>query len=260
MHAMGQFPLQFNEQLILENIHETVIISDASCHIRWMNAKAVETLEPLIKMYGISSCEELIGMHMDTFHTNPHHQHAILTSLTSTHRARINIKDTYIAETVIHPIDSQDGKRHGYLLMLLDVTRQAEAEQEREQLIKELSTPFLKVWDEIIAVPIVGKMNIERGRKLMEAILTASVKEQVRYVLIDLSSLTSLDEDNGHYINMIHEGLRLIGTTCIIVGISSQMAISLVHSDYNWKTFSTVRQSIAYILELEGKTIAPIGQ
>ena len=71
-------------------------------------------------------------------------------------------------------------------------------------------------------MPITGKMDIERGKKLTETVLEAVVKEQARYLLIDLSSLHSLDEEHGYYINTLHDALRLIGTTCLIVGLSSK--------------------------------------
>lgn len=107
-------------------------------------------------------------------------------------------------------------------------------------------------------MPITGKMDIERGKKLTETVLEAVVKEQARYLLIDLSSLHSLDEEHGYYINTLHDALRLIGTTCLIVGLSSKMALSLVDSQFNWRTFSTVQQSISYILEKKNCRIAPI--
>ena len=258
MNGIGRLPQKLNGHLILENIQETMIIADKDYRVQWMNARAIETLQPVLPIYQLSRIEELIGKHMDFFHSNSEEAEKLLTSLHTTYRTRITIGSQYVAEAVIHPIDTKDGERYGYLLMLLDFTDQAEAELEKERLIEDLSTPLLKIWDEVLAVPITGKMDIERGKKLTETVLEAVVKEQARYLLIDLSSLHSLDEEHGYYINTLHDALRLIGTTCLIVGLSSKMALSLVDSQFNWRTFSTVQQSISYILEKKNCRIAPI--
>ncbi|WP_110113301.1 STAS domain-containing protein [Bacillus sp. CGMCC 1.16541] len=258
MQAIGQLPLKLNGHSILENIQETIIVADLHYRIQWLNSTAVDTLAPLFQLYGVQDITDVIGLNMDMFHSSPHHQQKIMKSLESTHRARINIKELYVAETVIHPIYNESGEKQAYLLMLLDVTKQAKREQEKEQIIEDLSLPLLKVWDEILALPIVGKLDHSRSTKLAEKALQECVKERARYFLIDLSSLKTMDDDSGHYINIIHEALRLIGTTCLIVGISADMAQSIVNLDYQWKTFGNVRQGIAYILKEEGKTITSI--
>lgn len=255
MDAIGHLPTRLNGQFVLEGIQETIMVADLDYRIQWLNSTAVEQLGPLFKLYGIEHVEDVIGMSMDVFHAAPAYQQHIMEGLETTHRARINIKDQYVAETVIHPIYDENGKKSAYLLMLLDVTTQANAEKEREKIIEELSTPILKIWDNILAVPIVGKMDETRGTKLAEKVLEECVKERARYFLIDLSSLKEMNDHTVYHINNIHEALRLIGTRCLIVGISAEMALSLVNYDYHWTTFASVRQSIAYILQEEGKVI-----
>jgi rsbT co-antagonist protein RsbR len=237
MDAIGRLPIHLNGQFVLEGIQETIMVADLDYRIQWLNSTAVEQLGPLFKLYGVENVKDAIGMSMDMFHAAPSHQQYIMKSLETTHRARINIKDQYVAETIIHPIYDENGEKRAYLLMLLDVTTQANAEKEREKIIEELSTPILKIWDNILAVPIVGKMDETRGTKLAEKVLE------------ECSTFPS---------TIHHEALRLIGTKFLIVGISAEMALSLVHYDYNWTTFASVRQSIACILQEEGKEIVDI--
>lgn len=257
MKGIGHFPFELNSQLMLEGIQETIMVADLDYRIQWLNSTAVKQLGPLFKLYGVTQPENAIGMSMDMFHTSPAHQQRLMSALETTHRARITIKDQYVAETIIHPI-YEDGEKRGYLLMLLDVTTQANAEKEREKIIEELSTPILKIWDSVLAVPIVGKIDELRGKKLTEKVLEECVKERARHFLIDLSSLKEMNDHIAYHINNIHEALRLIGTKCVIVGISAEMALSLVNYDYHWKTFASVRQSIAYILKEEGKEITDV--
>lgn len=258
MDAIGRLPIHLNGQFVLEGIQETIMVADLEYRIQWLNSTAVVQLGPLFKLYGVENVKDAIGMSMDTFHAAPSYQQHIMEDLETTHRARISIKDQYVAETIIHPIYDENGDKQAYLLMLLDVTTQAKAEREREKIIEELSTPILKIWDHILSVPIVGKMDDSRGTKLAEKVLEECVKERARYFLIDLSSLKEMNDHIAHHINNIYEALRLIGTRCLIVGISAEMALSLVNFDYNWTTFASVRQSIAYILQEEGKEIVDV--
>ncbi|MEW4282628.1 STAS domain-containing protein [Priestia koreensis] len=249
MESIGTFPKHLSSYTILEGIQETIIIADIHYRIQWMNSKAVEILGPLMKLYGINDIHDVLGQSMDLFHSAPEHQQHMMQELHSTHRARITIKQRYVAETVIHPVYNENGDKQAYLLMLLDVTNQAKQAERNQAIIDELSTPLLKIWHDILALPIVGSLDDVRGKKLAERVLEACVKEGARYFLIDLSSLKELDDHSGYHIHIMAEALRLIGTRCLIVGISPELVQSLVQYDYRWTTFSTVQQCIAYIMK-----------
>lgn len=247
--SIGKIPDNVAIKDILESIDETILLADLEFRVVWMNNTAISTLGPLLKLYGINDDSEVIGKHMDFFHTNPDHQNRMMSTLHKTHRTQITIKDQYIAETVITPYCDKGKEKKGYLLMLLDVTKKAQQDKERERMIDMLSSPIMKIWDHILAIPIIGNLTTERADRLIETILTNCVKERAEYFLLDLSSLSKIDEDSGYYIDKIAKSLRLVGTECLIVGVSPSLALSITKSHYCWNTFSHFQQAINEILK-----------
>lgn len=250
--SIGYVPADIEFTDILEHIDETIIIADLSHTITWMNDAAVKILGPLYPLFGIAENEGLIGKHMDFFHSHPAHQKQIMHELNHTHRTVITIKNTYVAETVIAPIYNKQQVKQGYILMLLDVTEKAQQEKEKEQIIALLSTPILKIWDSVLAIPIIGNLTNERADRLLETILKKCVEERAEYFLLDLSSLSKIDESSGYHINKIGQSLRLIGTECFVVGVSPSLASSISQSNVHWKTFSHVQQAIQEIMTRRG--------
>ncbi|WP_108671471.1 STAS domain-containing protein [Peribacillus acanthi] len=246
--SIGKLPNNLMLENVLEVIDETILVADLEFRLVWMNSAAIRTLNPLMELYGIKNDENILGKHMDFFHKKPKHQNRIMENLSHSHRTRISIKDRYFAETVITPIFDHEEVKQGYLLMLLDVTEKAKQEKEREKMIDLLSTPIMKLWDYILAAPIVGVLNDDRAERLTYKVLENCVKERAEYFLLDVSSLNEIDTNTGHYINKICQSLRLIGTKCFIVGVTPQLALSIANHHYEWKTFSHVQNALIEIL------------
>ncbi|MFC7371368.1 hypothetical protein ACFQPF_06750 [Fictibacillus iocasae] len=114
---------------VLDSIGENIIIADKSFTIRWMNAYAARLFEVVVPLYGLSSPEDLIGMSMDRFHKQPSYQQHIMENLTEGHRARIKIKDRFVADIVVTTIKNEINEIEGYVVMLMDVTTKAEEER-----------------------------------------------------------------------------------------------------------------------------------
>ncbi|WP_163100884.1 STAS domain-containing protein [Peribacillus alkalitolerans] len=253
--SIGNLPNNLLLENVLEVIDESILVADLEFRLVWMNSTAIQTLGPLMKLFGIKDGENILGKHMDFFHKNPHHQHRIMESLSHSHRTRISIKDQYYAETVITPIFDPQKIKQGYLMMLVDVTEKAQEEKEREKMIDLLSTPIMKLWDYVLAAPIVGILNDDRAERLTHTVLQNCVKERAEFFLLDVSSLNEIDTNTGHYINKICQTLRLIGTKCYIVGVSPQLAQSISNHHYQWKTFSHVQNALIEVLPFSDKII-----
>ncbi len=254
--SIGNMLEEIIAEHLLESIAETIIVADKDYKITWMNTTAATNLQPLLKLYGLNDSKDAIGITMDFFHKHVKDAREIMSSLTESYRTRITIKNRFVAETVISPIWSNHELK-GYILMLLDITTQALLEHERSKLIKELSTPLLKIWDGVLALPLVGSLDHDRADVLVEFVLNRTVEEKAEYVLIDLSSLSEIDESTSHQLNKLHESLRLIGTKCFLVGSSPSLALSMTHANYSntWTTYKHVQQAIQAILELKKMTL-----
>lgn len=249
MVAIGTIPPNISLLSAFDHIGETIMIADTSYNIRWMNSEACRLLTEVGPLYGIKDCEEIIGMNMDIFHKVPAHQRELMNHLKEVHRARINIRDEFITDIVITPIMDEASQIEGYIVMLMDVTTQADEKERTEKLIKELSIPMLHIWDKTIALPLIGEFDKNRSDQLVATVLTECANKNIEYVLVDLSGITEFENQVRYQIQMMADSLSLIGTACILVGISPKLAMSIVQLESNIPTFSSAYSGLHYIME-----------
>lgn len=252
MPAIGRIPENISLLNALDVIGETIIIADSSYTIRWMNSEACRLMNEVALLYGMTDCEAMIGMNMDDFHGRPQHQKEIMQNLTGVHRTRITIRNQVMTDIVVTPIMNDD-KPEGYIVMLMDVTMQAEEQKRSAQLIKELSIPILNIWDKTIALPLIGDFDRNRTDQLIATVLTECSEKQIEYVLIDLSGIKEFENQVRYQIQMMTDTLNLIGATCILVGISPKLAMSIVQLDSKTPIFSTAHEGLKYIIQLQAK-------
>ncbi|RNF39167.1 STAS domain-containing protein [Planococcus salinus] len=253
MTAIGTIPGNISLLNALDYIGETIVIADDSYTIRWMNTEACKLLLDIAPLFGFKDCGELIGKSMDIFHEDPARQKEIMENLTEVHRARITIRNEFVTDIVITPIQNEEGIIDGYIVMLMDVTTQAEEQKRSEKLIEELSIPILHIWERTIALPLIGEFDRERSDQLIATVLTECADKGVEYVLVDLSGLTEFESQIRYQIEMLTDSLTLIGTTCILVGIGPELAMSIVKLESGTPTFNSAHDGLQYIMNLQAK-------
>lgn len=253
MPAIGTIPKPISLLHALDHIGETIIIADNSYTIRWMNSEACRLLSEVVPLFGLVDCQELIGMNMDSFHKRPEHQKRLMEQLKDTHRSRITILNEFVTDIVITPIKNDEEVIEGYIVMLMDVTTQAEELKRNEKLIKELSIPILSVWEKTIALPLIGEFDKDRSDQLLATVLTECSRKGIEHVLVDLSGITEFESQIRYQIQMLTDSLKLIGTDCILVGISPKLAMSIVSLGSKTKTFSTAYEGLKYIINHQEK-------
>jgi rsbT co-antagonist protein RsbR len=95
--------------------------------------------------------------------------------------------------------------------------------------IRDLSTPVVEVWDDILALPIVGLVDDERARETTAALLEQIARTRARCVIIDLTGVASVDTAiAGHFLGLVGAA-RLVGAYCVITGISPAVAETITH-------------------------------
>jgi rsbT co-antagonist protein RsbR len=96
-----------------------------------------------------------------------------------------------------------------------------------EQLL-ELSTPVVKLWDGVIAVPLVGTLDSARAQVVMERLLQALVDTGSPYAIIDITGVPAVDTQVAQHILKTVVAARLMGADCVISGIRPQIAQTIV--------------------------------
>lgn len=249
MCAKGTFPTTISLLTTLDSIGETILIADTSYRIVWFNEKAEQLLTQIAPLYGLNKAEEMIGQTMDRFHSYPSHQQQVMKQLSETHRARITIQNRFVSDIVVTPIQETDNSVQGYVVMLMDVTTKAEEDRQKEKLIQSLSVPLLTVWENTLALPLIGEFDKDRAERLMERVLEACASEGIHYVLIDLSGIYSFDGSIKYEIQKLSDALRLIGTECVFVGISPELAMSTGELGSRTHVFGTAYAGLQYIIK-----------
>jgi rsbT co-antagonist protein RsbR len=99
----------------------------------------------------------------------------------------------------------------------------------QQQELLELSTPVIKLWDGIVAVPLIGTLDSERTQVVMESLLEAIVANGATVAIIDITGVPTVDTLVAQHLLKTVAAARLMGADCIISGIRPQIAQTIVH-------------------------------
>ena len=100
--------------------------------------------------------------------------------------------------------------------------------RQQEELM-ELSTPGVKLWDGILALPIIGTLDSARTQVVMESLLQAVVQTNSRVAIIDITGVPTVDTLVAQHLLKTITAARLMGADCIISGVRPQIAQTIVH-------------------------------
>ena len=100
---------------------------------------------------------------------------------------------------------------------------------DQQKAILEISTPVMTIWDKILCVPLIGTLDSARTQQLMEVLLQQIVDTQSRVAILDVSGIPTIDTEVSNHLLRTVTATRLLGGECIITGISSRVAQTMVH-------------------------------
>jgi rsbT co-antagonist protein RsbR len=115
-------------------------------------------------------------------------------------------------------------------LFLLETYSQAREQviSEQADALLELSTPVVKLWDGILALPLVGTLDSARTQVVMEKLLQALVDTGSEHAIIDITGVSAVDTQVAQHLLKTVMAARLLGAECIISGIRPQIAQTVV--------------------------------
>ncbi|MEQ6390082.1 RsbT co-antagonist protein RsbRA [Bacillaceae bacterium S4-13-58] len=132
----------------------------------------------------------------------------------------------------------------------------------QKMALQELSAPLIPVMDNITIMPLIGTIDTERAKQIMENLLEGVIKHHSEVVLIDITGVPVVDTMVAHHIIQAAEAVRLIGSTCILVGIRPEIAQTIVNLGIDLSRFptkSTLKKGFASALELTDRKIVDVG-
>lgn len=128
--------------------------------------------------------------------------------------------------------------------------------------LQELAAPLIPVFDRISVMPLVGTIDTERARQIMENLLQGVVKHRAEVVLIDITGVPVVDTMVAHHIIQAAEAVRLVGAQCLLVGIRPEIAQTIVNLGINLDqiiTKNSLKKGIETALEITNRKIVIAG-
>ena len=123
------------------------------------------------------------------------------------------------------------------------------ARQQRE--IAELSTPVVKLWDGVLALPLIGTLDSERTQVVMENLLQSLISYNAEIAIIDITGVPTVDTLVAQHLLKTVSAARLMGADCIISGIRPQIAQTMVHLGVELDVVSKASLAEAFKLALD---------
>jgi rsbT co-antagonist protein RsbR len=130
--------------------------------------------------------------------------------------------------------------------------------QQRE--IAELSTPVVKLWDGVLALPIIGTLDSERTQVVMENLLQRIVDDGAAIAIIDITGVPTVDTLTAQHLLKTVAAARLMGADCIISGIRPQIAQTIVHLgvELNVVSKATLADAFSVALRRTGRAVVKV--
>jgi rsbT co-antagonist protein RsbR len=128
----------------------------------------------------------------------------------------------------------------------------------QQQELLELSTPVVKLWDGILALPLIGTLDSARTQVVMENILQKIVDTGAAIAIIDITGVPTVDTLVAQHLMKTIAAARLMGADCIISGIRPQIAQTIVHLGVNLEdvtTKATLADAFLVALKRVGATV-----
>ncbi len=133
--------------------------------------------------------------------------------------------------------------------------------QKQQEAINELSTPVIKVWDNLLVLPIIGTLDSQRTQGMMEALLQEITVTGCKYAILDITGVAVVDTMVANHLIKTITAAGLMGAVCILSGISPTIAQTIVHLGIDLtgiKTKGNMMEAVKYVIRANGQQIVRV--
>jgi rsbT co-antagonist protein RsbR len=137
-------------------------------------------------------------------------------------------------------------------------SREETISRQQEEML-ELSTPVVKLWDGVLALPMIGTLDSARTQIVMESLLQRIVEIGAEVAIIDITGVPTVDTLVAQHLLKTVTAARLMGAECIISGIRPQIAQTIVHLGVDLGdvlTKATLADAFAVALQRRGLSVS----
>ena len=130
--------------------------------------------------------------------------------------------------------------------------------EEQTRAIIEMSIPVIKIWDEIVLIPLIGTVDTARANDMIARLLKAIVEHNAEVVLLDVTGVPVIDTSVARNIIQAVSSARILGAEMIVTGFSPEAAQTLAQLGVDFtsmKTRGSLRAGIEDAYEMVGVEI-----
>jgi rsbT co-antagonist protein RsbR len=159
------------------------------------------------------------------------------------------------------PLHDEHGRQIALAGVSLDVTPAKQREEElqrkldvierQQQALREMSTPIIEVWDQVICLPIVGLVDTVRAADVMDALLHAVTRTRARFAILDLTGVDVVDTSTASHLLGLIRAIRLLGAEGVLTGVHPNIAQTVVTLGVDLTGLivrATLRDALKYVL------------
>jgi rsbT co-antagonist protein RsbR len=144
-----------------------------------------------------------------------------------------------------------------YSIEVFQKTREEVIRRQQQEML-ELSTPVVQLFDELIALPLIGTLDSARTQVVMENLLNNIVSASASIAIVDITGVPTVDTQVAQHLLKTVAAARLMGADCIISGLRPQIAQTIVHLGvelHNVTTKATMADALKLALQRMGYSI-----
>jgi rsbT co-antagonist protein RsbR len=120
-----------------------------------------------------------------------------------------------------------------------EIKSQMEIIQTQGAMLDELSVPVIQVWENILLLPLIGAIESRRAAQIMESLLESVGRMGAQIVIIDITGVPVVDTSVASYLIRAVQATQLLGCQSILVGISPEIAQTLVGLGVDFSQITT---------------------
>ena len=144
-----------------------------------------------------------------------------------------------------------------YTTEIYQKTREEVITRQQQELL-ELSTPVVRLWENVLALPLIGTLDSQRTQVVMQNLLEAIVATRSDFAIIDITGVPVVDTLVAQHLLKTVSAARLMGADCLISGIRPQIAQTIIHLGVdltNVTTKATLADAFSIALKRNGQSV-----
>lgn len=140
------------------------------------------------------------------------------------------------------PLKDANNEVIGGLEFILDITERVMYEdrlRQQSHTIRQMSTPTIKLWEDVLVLPVVGIVDSMRAQHMMESMLQKIAETYAKVIILDIQGVAAVDTAVANHLIKITKATKLMGCNCILSGISPAVAQTIIQLGIDMDAINT---------------------